>query len=176
MLGLAQMSNVVAEVGARAVAESTNKTEAAGSHQNTWLVFRVAETARMAIPLSSVSRLEEIPVNTVERSGANEVVQYRGQIMPLIRVSAALGCAAASTAAEMLQVIVYTEKGRHIGLVVDEIVDIVEQQIQPEQCGRHAGVRNSAVIQQRVTDILDLDAVIAQSGFRPALATAAYGG
>ena len=176
VLGLAQMANVVTEIGARVVAEGATKAEAAGSRQNTWLVFRVAETSRMAIPLSSVSRLEEIPTNTVERSGRDEVVQYRGQIMPLIRVSSALGHGMAAASGDMLQVIVYTESGRHIGLVVDEIIDIVEQYIQSEQCGQHAGVVSSAVIQQRVTDILDLDAVIAQSGFKPALATMACGG
>jgi two-component system chemotaxis sensor kinase CheA len=174
VMGIAQMANVITEAGKRALSDGAAKTAGLGSHQNTWLVFRAAGTARMAIPLSSVSRLEEIPAHTVEHSGESAVVQYRGQIMPLVRVSSALQRADAGET-DMLQVIVYTEGGRYIGLVVDEIVDIVEQQITPEQCGKHSGVLSSAVIQQKVTDILDLNAVIANSGLRAEAAAAVQG-
>jgi two-component system chemotaxis sensor kinase CheA len=117
----------------------------------------------MATRLSSVSRLEEIPVNLIERSNDSEVVQYRQHIMPLIRVSALLNRPSQRNKAESVQVIVFAQGENYIGLVVDEIVDIVEQQISLERCGRQAGVSGSAVIQQRVTDVLDLDMIIADT-------------
>ena len=161
VLGLAQMANVVAELSAHVVANNGAREMTKDNGQDTWLVFRVGGNGRMAIPLSLVSRLEEISPEAVESSGDQEVVQYRGHIMPLVRVSSLLKRTPTPNS-EMLQVIVYAADQLQVGLVVDDIVDIVEQRIVPEQCGRNAAVKSSAVIQQRVTDILDLDTVIAQ--------------
>ena len=55
-----------------------------------------------------------------------------------------------------LQVVVYSEQGRSVGLVVDRILDIVEENIVPQQPSKRAGLLGSAVIQQRVTDLLDV--------------------
>jgi hypothetical protein len=41
----------------------------------------------MAILLSLVARLEEFSQSVVEKAGGQEVVQYRGQILPLIRLT-----------------------------------------------------------------------------------------
>jgi two-component system, chemotaxis family, sensor kinase CheA len=101
----------------------------------------------------------------VEFAGDAQVVQYRGQIMPLLRVSDVLvGRNANGRAngndmrdlAAALQVVVYSEQGRSVGLVVDRILDIVEETIVPQQPSKHDGLLGSAVIQQRVTDLLDV--------------------
>jgi two-component system chemotaxis sensor kinase CheA len=169
VLGIAQMANVVTELRSRAVNEHRAKNGESAGNRDTWLLFTVGENGRMATQLSSVSRLEEIPVNLIERSGDSEVVQYRQHIMPLIRVSALLNRPSRTQDAERVQVIVFAQGESYIGLVVDEIVDIVEQQISLERCGQHAGVSGSAVIQQRVTDVLDLDMIIAGSGMKSAM-------
>jgi two-component system chemotaxis sensor kinase CheA len=169
ILGIAQMANVVAELRSHAVTERAAKSVEAAGSKDTWLLFTVGEDRRMATRLSSVSRLEEIPVNSIERSGDSEVVQYRQHIMPLIRVSALLSRPSLRNEAASVQVIVFAQGENYIGLVVDEIVDIVEQQISLERCGQHAGVSGSAVIQQRVTDVLDLDMIIAGAGMGSAM-------
>jgi two-component system chemotaxis sensor kinase CheA len=169
VLGIAQMANVVTELRSRAGNERASKNGESAGNRDTWLLFTVGENGRMATQLSSVSRLEEIPVNLIERSGDSEVVQYRQHIMPLIRVSALLNRPSRTQDAERVQVIVFAQGESYIGLVVDEIVDIVEQQISLERCGQHAGVSGSAVIQQRVTDVLDLDMIIAGSGMKSAM-------
>jgi two-component system chemotaxis sensor kinase CheA len=169
VLGIAQMANVVAELRSRAVNERTAKNAESAGSRDTWLLFTVGENGRMATRLSSVSRLEEIPVNQIERSGDSEVVQYRQHIMRLIRISTLLNRPSRTQDAEKVQVIVFAQGESYIGLVVDEIVDIVEQQISLERCGQHAGVSGSAVIQQRVTDVLDLDMIIAGSGMKSAM-------
>jgi two-component system chemotaxis sensor kinase CheA len=169
VLGIAQMANVVTELRSRAGNERASKNGESAGNRDTWLLFTVGENGRMATQLSSVSRLEEIPVNLIERSGDSEVVQYRQHIMPLIRISTLLNRPSRTQDAEKVQVIVFAQGESYIGLVVDEIVDIVEQQISLERCGQHAGVSGSAVIQQRVTDVLDLDMIIAGSGMKSAM-------
>jgi len=51
------------------------------------LLFQYGETGRIAIDLALVARLEEFPHNAIEVAGDQEAVQYRGQIMRLVRVT-----------------------------------------------------------------------------------------
>jgi chemotaxis protein histidine kinase CheA len=165
VLGLAQRANVVSEVRDRAVTEKGKQAVGAAdsNKRNAVLLFQYGENGRMAIDLSLVARLEEFPRDTVEVAGDQEVVQYRGQIMPLVRVSEVLESKrhkAAEAGQESLHVVVYADKGRSVGLVVDRILDIVEESfVMQRQTGRK-GTLGSAVIQKRVTDILDVPGLI----------------
>jgi chemotaxis protein histidine kinase CheA len=178
VMGLAQRANVVNEVRDRAVTEQDGaQTVAAdaGNQRNAVLLFQYGESGRMAIDLSLVARLEEFSRDAVEVAADQEVVQYRGQIMPLIRVSEVLESKhrkAAEDGQESLHVVVYSEQGRSVGLVVDRILDIVEASfVMQRQAGR-VGVLGSAVIQKRVTDILDVPGLIAATGGGQAMAAA----
>jgi len=62
---------------------------------------------------------------------------------------------------DLLQVIVYSSSGQNIGLVVDEILDIAEQSAAVEEIGKVETLKGAAVIQQRVTDLLDVPALLA---------------
>ena len=115
------------------------------------------------MPLQLVARLEEFSSSTIERTAREEVVQYRGEIMPLVRISEVLGVQASPEAEDSLQVIVYTCGGQSVGLVVDRILDVVEQGVVVEGCAPRPGIMGSAVIRQRVTDMLDLPALVAGS-------------
>jgi two-component system, chemotaxis family, sensor kinase CheA len=118
----------------------------------------------------------------VECAGDAQVVQYRGQIMPLLRVSDVLGDGNGRSHGNgkrdrttTLQVVVYSEQGRSVGLVVDRILDIVEETIVPQQPSKREGLLGSAVIQQRVTDLLDVRGFVRTANpdfFEPALAAA----
>jgi two-component system, chemotaxis family, sensor kinase CheA len=157
---LAQSAQLSEERQANGNSESAAKENAGDAEQEkrALLVFQSGLTGRMAIELSIVARLEEFSRERVERAGEREVVQYRGEIMPLVRVSDAFrerGGTAEPAEGERLQVVVVHEGGKTIGLVVDQILDIVEERITLEQPVKRAGVRGSAVIQERVTDLLE---------------------
>jgi two-component system chemotaxis sensor kinase CheA len=161
VLGLAQRSNVVSAVRERKLAEQGDRAPEQADQRQTLLLFGIGEDGRMAIPLSMVARLEEFARTAVERAANQEVVQYRGQIMPLVRLSSALGQGSTVAAAqELIQVVVYSENGRSIGLVVDRILDIVEERITINRAVGRDGILGSAVVQQRVTDLLDVQGVI----------------
>jgi two-component system chemotaxis sensor kinase CheA len=165
VLGLAQISNVVSESRERALCDKEQHVSSMAGQRQTMLLFQCGADGRMAMDLSLVARLEEFKPEMVEFAGDAQVVQYRGQIMPLLRVSDVLvGRNANGRAngndmrdlAAALQVVVYSEQGRSVGLVVDRILDIVEETIVPQQPSKHDGLLGSAVIQQRVTDLLDV--------------------
>ena len=167
ILGLAQRAQVIsARESALADKEQEKnaaKEEVARDHQ-TLLVVQCGELGRMAIPLSLVARLEEFPSSAIEMAGPQEVTQYRGQIMPLIRLSKVIAGAALEKASAgpeaRLQVVVYSEAGRSVGLVVDRIIDIVEEKLVVQTPAQRHGVLGSSVVQRRVTDLLDVPGVV----------------
>src|SRR5437764_14860051 len=94
------------------------------------MIFRAGSQQPKAVPLSLVTRLEEIDCKKIELSNGRHLVQYRGQLMPLVRVNEE--ARVRSEGAQPL--LVFSDSGRSMGLVVDETVDIVE-----DKRGIHAG-------------------------------------
>jgi two-component system, chemotaxis family, sensor kinase CheA len=164
VLGLAQRARVIAEPREQAYDEDSSEAAAeAVRDEPALLLAENGLEGRVATPLSMVARLEEFPRTVVEHAGTQEVMQYRGQIVPLLRLSAIIP---ATSDAEMLanagsiQVVVYSEGKRTVGLIVDRIVDIVADRAAVEVLTPRAGVMGSFVTQRQVTDLLDLPALV----------------
>ena len=160
VLGIAQKASVVTELHEQTVADAAPETRSRTSHES-WLLFRSSAGKRLAVPLSAVARLEEFSLASVEHSGTSEVVQYRGEIMPLLRISRLLQESA--TGGDSLQVVVFSTHGRSLGLVVDHIEDITDEAVEVRDDEQPGFLLGSAVIQQKVTDIVDLSQVVAQA-------------
>lgn len=163
--GIAQMTGVVSASRERSVAAKTEVPEAmeqVSKDRQTLLLFRVGDDGRLAVPLSRVSRLEEFAPEAIERAGGRMVVQYRGQILPLIELGQALGQATAvpRSAASPVSVIVYAQDGRNVGLLVDEVLDIVDDNVLLTRNALRPGTLGAAVIQGRVTELLDAPSLI----------------
>jgi two-component system chemotaxis sensor kinase CheA len=160
VLGLAQRAGVVSEVRARKPAEAPAVAGLSRPVQ-TLVLFRFADGRRMAVSLSLVTRLEEFPSAAVEKSASQEVVQYGEQILPLVRLEQVFPSTMAETpTSDTVQVLVFSAHGRSIGLVVGRILDIVETADDVQLGTRREGVFGSVVLQQRVTDLLDVRAVL----------------
>jgi two-component system, chemotaxis family, sensor kinase CheA len=163
VLGLAQISNVVSAGRERAVTGKEALATSTSGRKQAMLLFQCGEDGRMAMDLSLVARLEEFKPGMIERAGDREVIQYRDQIMPLIRIAKFLPSdndKGQRNDLGSVQVVVYSEQGRSIGLIVEKILDIVEEAIVPQQPCKRDGLLGSAVIQQRVTDLLDVRGLV----------------
>jgi len=137
------------------------------SEKQTLLLFRAGSYERLAVPLSLVARLEEFGRDRVEQAAGRHVVQYRSQILPLIPLGEHLeGVKPTWGQADKVPVVVFSEGERSVGLVVDQIVDIVEDHVTVRKPSNHPGLIGSAVVGQKVTDFLDLGAVLEASGER----------
>ena len=164
VLGLAHSAHVVSETRDRGLLDSHERGQDRTSIRQTLLVLGVGKHRRLALPISQVARLEKIAPQQIEQADHQEVVQYRGEILPLIRLANVLDVEALTLADDaMLQVVVYSEKGRSVGLIVDRIVDIVEATLDVSRRTKRDGLLSSAVIQDHVTDLLDLPAIIRQA-------------
>jgi two-component system chemotaxis sensor kinase CheA len=116
------------------------------------LVFRAGSPEPKAVPLSLVTRLEEIDCNKIELSDGRHMVQYRGQLMPLVGASDLVKIK--REGAQPL--LVFSDGRRSMGLVVDDILDIVEDKLDIEVGSDRAGVLGSAVVRGKATEIIDV--------------------
>ncbi len=160
VVGIAQRGGVVSEVRDRSISKNDEEALERHDERQTLLLFAVGEQGRVAIPLKLVARLEEFACSEIETAAGVDVVQYRGQIMPLLHLARVMGGVRPCPAADPIQVVVYTHEGRSIGLVVDRILDIVDEAVTVTREGGSDGVLGSAVVQGKVTDLLDVRGVV----------------
>ena len=150
------LGDVDAAAQERAAAERAT-ADAAQAEQV--LVVGIGGGRRVAMPLASVARLEHVRTDQVELVGGREVVQYRGSILPLARLDRVLGRYDDAESAELL-VVVYAHGGRSVGLVVREILDIVDDDPATHSDVDDLGLVGSTVLGDRVTELLDVRAAI----------------
>jgi len=129
------------------------RRRSASEERVSMLLFRAGGGAPKAVPLALVARLEDIDATTIEFSNDQMVVQYRGKLMPLIPFDGGMSLAADGTGRK--PVLVFSDRDRSMGLVVDEIVDIVEQDLHVEMAGERPGLLGSAIVAGKATDIID---------------------
>jgi two-component system, chemotaxis family, sensor kinase CheA len=161
VLGIGQRSGVVQEAREQTKTDAEHNQQS-GTDRQTFLLFRAGSFDRLAVPLSLVARLEEFPQSKIEHAGGRRVVQYRERILPLASLATILEAGSADTAGshDPAQVIVFTEGERSVGILVDQILDIVEETIAVRRSAERKGLLGSAVIAKKVADLLDLHAVI----------------
>jgi len=143
----------------QATAEAASSRDMHGQDRQSLLVFRAGGQDLKAVPLALVARLEEIDATTIERSHGKPVVQYRGKLMPLISIDGSF-----HTATEGRQpVLVFSDRDHTMGLVVDEIVDIVEESLKIELTVEVQGLIGTAVVSGKATDIIDAGFYLTQA-------------
>lgn len=155
---LARRSHLAAVAVERA-GKALDTTEQAGHRSGERLLIAGVGERRVAIPLDMVTRLEEFTAESIERVGSREVVQYRGSILPVLRLANLLGSFSAEQQ-PTVPVVVYSERGRSVALAVDSILDIVEGEVAVRSDIEESGLTGSAVIQSRVTELLDVRGAI----------------
>ena len=134
---------------AQAVSQENTDAE---QNRTALLLFRAGSKTLKAVPLSLITRLEEIALDTVEHCNGQDVVQYRGSLMPLVPVQANR----VQPLSGFQPVLVFTDGAHPAGLVVDEIVDIVEEPLVIDLQAEAPGVIGAAIIRDKAVEIVDV--------------------
>lgn len=168
-IGLGQRVGVVGDSRQRTVAHEETRAEPKEAEELV-LLCRIGAEGRLAIPLSKVARLEEVERSRIEMVGGRAVTQYRGAILRVIDVESALEerrskpresrLPADELLPTAMPVVVYAHEDRTIGLAVDAILDILSTPVSLQTRGSRAGVLGSMVIQDRITEFLNVEEVI----------------
>ncbi|MBN9420164.1 MAG: chemotaxis protein CheA [Candidatus Eremiobacteraeota bacterium] len=119
------------------------------------LLFRLSGNEQFAIPLTLLSRLEEFHSNQVEMVRGEQVVQYRGRLLKLVDMAGHFGMMG-HHGSETYRVLVFNYEGTDLGLVVEEILDVVDDTLVLEPGSSGRGVMGTAVIAGKATTVVDL--------------------
>jgi two-component system chemotaxis sensor kinase CheA len=166
VIGLASTAKVEeVTAGLGLVGDGADETARVGE-RSTFVLLRVGRERRIAVPLKAVSRLEEAPLDAVEQAGTGRVMQYRGDLLPLVALASILpgldgdadDAGEEGEEARSVPVVVYSDGERHLGLVASEILDIVDGIFEVRSVGASPGILGSTVVHGHVTDVLDVRA------------------
>ena len=157
--GVAQALGRAAQVAQSEASDLKQSEETTAEDTVALLVFRAGSQQPKAVPLSLVTRLEEIDCRRIEISDGRYLVQYRDQLMPLLHIDAKAGLK--SEGAQ--PILVFSDHGRSMGLAVDEIVDIVEDKLDIEVTSSRPGVLGYAVVKGSTTEIVDVGHFLPQA-------------
>lgn len=144
-------------VGANAAEAADEEAEAAparteGGERTTMLVFRTGANRTQALPLSLVTRLEEVDAGSFQHGAGRTLLYYRGRLVPVTPLGET------ELHRDGLQPLVIVSNGSQTAaLAVEAIIDIVDEQFELELAtSGERGVIGSAMIGGRATDIVDL--------------------
>ena len=134
-----------------AMREAEGQHEQPGAERMALLIFRAGGAAPKAVPLSLIARLEEVKLESIEYSQGRPMVQYRGHLMPLVTVSDDYKLKEDGRQ----PVLVFSDHSKTMGLVVDEIIDIVEETLSVELGTDRPGMIGSSIVAGKATDLID---------------------
>ncbi len=118
------------------------------------LTFRAGSPATKALPLSIVKRIETVRAADIERSAGRLVVQRDDGLIALLPL------VEGAPLREPEQPVLIIEIGGHtFGLLVDEIVDVVDAALEIAIPGLSPGALGAADVGGTVTEIVDADGV-----------------
>ena len=162
-LGLATRAGVISEEAGDRLLEVLDEEETRSEDRKTYVVVKAAGDRDMAIELSDVDRLEEFPASRIERTGDLEVIQYRGEIMPLVRVDSVLGTEPCEDD-DFVRVVVHARDCHRMGIIVEHISDIVETVDAVMRPSDTPGIQEAIVIDGVVMSHIDLEELITRAG------------
>ncbi|MCX7422176.1 MAG: chemotaxis protein CheA [Planctomycetia bacterium] len=182
--GIAQRAGLFASdrpMAQSATAYEPNESEM--SVEEAILVAEVGERHRVAFWLRGVIRIEHVSRSLIEHSDGQAVLQYRGEILPLVFVDRVLALTDVAQSRDLLpstitsaegdetlnqelSLVVYGAPGRTVGLVVREVVDIADQTTQPQLSAHISPVVGTTVVLGQITDLIDVTRLIESAGVR----------
>ncbi len=164
VMGLAESAHVISAIDRTRRLAPPPAPAPAAEKRESLLIVAGADDSRAAIPLERVDRVEEIAVTAIERVGGREMIQYRGELLPLHRLSALLQerrgrprSGPASESPELLPVVVCRDARTRRGLVVQRILEMWDASPAERKPGTRRGVAGTVIARGRITEILDLD-------------------
>ncbi|MGZ3712641.1 MAG: hybrid sensor histidine kinase/response regulator, partial [Bdellovibrionota bacterium] len=149
-------------IAAKVIAKTTESEESLarngvetqkGGDKTTLLLFRGNDSAPLAVPLALISRLEEFPVSKLEQVDGRYLVQYRGGLLPLVPCQESVTINSKND--QPIHAIIFSDGKRSMGLIVSEIIDIVEENLSIESSGKKVGILGAAIVAGKGTEIID---------------------
>ena len=158
VMGLAQNALLVSGKDSRnKLLDSVSSSQGKDGEDQDMLIVSLGNKRRMAIRLADVARLEEVKRSDLETSGEEQVVQYRGEIMPLINIPKLFNTQCQGTR-DTLEVVVHTHEGKSLGLMVESILDIVQGTIDSKRAS--SNLLGTIITNNSVVDTINVKNIV----------------
>ncbi len=115
------------------------------------VMFRAGQGAPKVLPLSLVSRIEMVETSRIESSDGRLMVLLQGRLMPIVPVSPQSDLSRGS-----YPVLVVADEDRTLGLLTDEIVDIIEDKLEIQLSSSSSDLVGSAEIRGQAVELIDV--------------------
>jgi two-component system, chemotaxis family, sensor kinase CheA len=116
-----------------------------------FVLFRAGSGVPKGLPLSLIARIESVASSAIRKSDGIYVMQHQGQLMPLVP----LYPVDQASLQAVNPVLVLGIGGESMGLLVEEILDVIESTIDIQISGASDSVIGTAEIRNEVVEILD---------------------
>ncbi|MDQ6988314.1 MAG: chemotaxis protein CheA, partial [Mariprofundaceae bacterium] len=160
--GLASMIQLSTEAEAVQLLDLEEDISNHTEQQHT-LIFSQAGQ-RYAIPMALVERLERLKQERIERSASGEILQYRDDIITVLRWSDMLEQTRTPVAEdEDLYCLILSDGGKRMCLQVDEVIDIFEISLDIKKTSQNNLFLGTTVIQGYATEVVDVFEIVQQA-------------
>ncbi len=125
------------------------------------LIVQNGEDEQMAIPLTLISRIERIKSSDIAITGGRKNIHYRNGSLPLFGIEEVANVSYRDESKELCYVIVFSICDREVGILMSEIVDIIETNATIDDVThRQPGIIGSLIIDKQITLLIDLYGII----------------
>jgi two-component system chemotaxis sensor kinase CheA len=122
-----------------------------GLERRRLVMFKAGSGAPKVLPLSLVSRIEMVETNRIESSDGRLMVLLQGRLMPIVPISHEIDMSKPA-----YPVLVIANDDRAIGLMADEIVDIIEERLEIQLASANSELVGSAEIRGMAVELIDV--------------------
>ncbi len=153
------------------IEKSTEKKRETARDQNALerrrlVMFKAGSGAAKVLPLSLVSRIEMVETSRIERSDGRLMVLFQDRLMPIVPISSEMDLSEPA-----YPVLVVATDGRAIGLMADEIVDIIEEKLEIQLTSSNSSLVGSAEIRGEAVELIDVSYFIRLAEAEKGIAT-----
>ncbi|HZU30166.1 MAG TPA: chemotaxis protein CheW [Candidatus Angelobacter sp.] len=159
VMGLGQRAHAVSASGQ--LDDETSNENTQQDDIRSLLLFKAGDEGAFGVPADAVVRLEKFPASSLERSAQQDVVRYRGEVLRLVNFATVMGRSPLNNGSE-LQVLVCEHEKWRIGLIIDEILDVVREKVVLQEKALSDPRLSPAILGDRVVDLLDMQSMLAE--------------
>ncbi len=159
--GIARNSGLSGKIKDHQRQEDSGEQSKVSDAEHAMLLFDLQDGDRLAIPVNQVERLENISRTKIQTSGTEAVIPYGDGIIKLIWIANYIEGSGHARMQDSLSIIVHYAGGLPIGLVVNQIHDIVYV---PDQLNIFSppqkGLLGCAIIDDQVINVIDVEGIL----------------
>ncbi len=149
--GLRAAVSASAEAAAAKKASREEESEEPENDRQLLLLFKAQTQNRKVLPISLITRLEDVDLTKASESNGQWHIQYHDELIPLVWFGDA-----PTGEQEHAPLLVMSDAGRSMGLIADQIIDIVEDTVSVQIPSEHDGILGSAIIKGEPAEVIDV--------------------